>query len=194
MPAYKVAVLVGSLRKDSITRKVANALAELAPESLALTQIEIGGLPLYNQDLDVDPPPSPWTVFRDQIRKMDAAIFATPEYNRSVPGALKNAIDVGSRPPGQSVWAGKPAAVISVAPRSLGAFGANHHLRQSLVFLDMPTMQMPEAYIGNAAQLFDDKGKLTVDSTREFLTKFMNAYATWVERFVPKQATVRAGS
>lgn len=193
MAGYKVAVLVGSLRKDSLTRKVANALAELAPDTLTLTQIEIGGLPLYNQDLDVEPQPHPWVAFRDQIRGMDAVLFATPEYNRSVPGALKNAIDVGSRPPGQSVWAGKPAAVISVAPRMLGAFGANHHLRQSLVFLDMPTMQQPEAYISNVAQLLDDKGKINVDSTREFLTKFMNAFATWVERFVPKQATVRAG-
>jgi chromate reductase len=190
---YKVAVIVGSLRKDSLTRKVANALAELAPSDLSLTQIEIGGLPLYNQDLEVEPQPHPWVSFRGQVRGMDAVIFATPEYNRSVPGALKNAIDVGSRPPGQSVWAGKPAAVISVAPRTLGAFGANHHLRQSLVFLDMPTMQMPEAYIGNAAQLFDDKGRLSADSTREFLTKFMSAFATWIERFVPKQATVKAG-
>jgi chromate reductase len=109
-------------------------------------------------------------------------LFVTPEYNRSVPAPLKNAIDVGSRPYGQSVWDKKPAAVVSVSPGAIGAFGANHHLRQSLVFLNMPTMQQPEAYIGGADKLFDASGKITNDGTRDFLTKFMAAYAAWVEK------------
>jgi chromate reductase len=109
-------------------------------------------------------------------------LFLTPEYNRSVPGVLKNAIDVGSRPYGKSAWNGKPGAVISVTSGALGAFGANHHLRQSLVFLNVPAMPQPEAYIGNAASLFDDKGTLTNDSTRSFLQKFLQAFAQWIER------------
>jgi chromate reductase, NAD(P)H dehydrogenase (quinone) len=105
----------------------------------------------------------------------------TPEYNRSVPGALKNALDVGSRPAGQSVWKGKPAAIVSISPGALGAFGANHHLRQSLVFLDMPTMQQPEAYIGGAAALLGADGSLTAEPTREFLVKFGRAFGAWIE-------------
>ena len=107
-------------------------------------------------------------------------LFVTPEYNRSVPGVLKNAIDVGSRPYGKSAWDGKPGAVVSVSPGAIGGFGANHHLRQSLVFLNMPAMQQPEAYIGGADKLFDASGKLTNDGTREFLQKFMAAFAAWI--------------
>jgi len=120
--------------------------------------------------------------FRDRMRTADAVLFATPEYNRSVPAVLKNAIDVGSRPYGKSVFAGKPAAVASVSPGSLGAFGANHHLRQSLVFLDMPTLQQPEVYLGGVADLVDAQGNITNDGTREFLTKFMAAFARWIEQ------------
>ena len=176
---YNVAVLVGSLRKDSINRKVANALIELAPPSLKLSFVEIGGLPLYNQDDDASPP-APWVQFRTQVKAADAVLFVTPEYNRSVPAPLKNAIDVGSRPYGQSAWNAKPGAVISAAPGAIGGFGANHHLRQSLVFLDMPAMQQPEAYIGGADKLFGPDGKLTNATTREFLQKFMQAFADWV--------------
>ena len=176
-----IVVVVGSLRKESFNRKTANALRELAPASLKLEIVEIGQLPLYNQDLDGEPP-APWREFRDRVRKADGVIFVTPEYNRSVPAALKNAIDVGSRPYGQSVWDKKPAAVVSVAPGAIGAFGANHHLRQSLVFLNMPAMQQPEAYVGGADKLFDAGGKLTNDGTRSFLGKFMEAYAQWVEK------------
>jgi chromate reductase len=176
---YNVAVLVGSLRKDSINRKVANALIELAPPSLKLGFVEIGALPLYNQDEDVNPP-APWVAFRAQVKAADAILFVTPEYNRSVPAALKNAIDVGSRPYGQSAWSGKPAAIVSAAPGAIGAFGANHHLRQSLVFLNVPAMQQPEAYIGGADKLFGPDGKLTNATTREFLQKFMQAFADWV--------------
>jgi len=182
MPASRtVAVLVGSLRKDSITRKVARSLAAVAPATLKLDDIDIGTLPLYNQDLEAAVPDA-WATFRASVRPVDAALFVTPEYNRSVPGLLKNAIDVGSRPYGKSVWSGKPCAVVSVSPGALGAFGANQHIRQSFVFLDMPALQQPEAYIGNAAGLFDDAGKLINDTTREFLTKYMAAFAAWIER------------
>lgn len=179
--AKDIVVLVGSLRKESFNRKMANTLRELAPASLKLEIVEIGQLPLYNQDLDGDPP-QPWRDFRDRVRKADGVLFVTPEYNRSVPAVLKNAIDVGSRPYGQSVWDKKPAAVVSVAPGAIGGFGANHHLRQSLVFLNMPAMQQPEAYIGGADKLWDASGKLTNDGTRAYLTKVMEAYAQWVEK------------
>ncbi len=156
-------------------------LAALAPASLKLEIIGIGGLPLYNEDLETDPPPAPWQAFRQQIAACDGVLFVTPEYNRSVPAALKNAIDVGSRPYGMSVWNGKPGAVMSVSPGAIGGFGANHHLRQSLVFLNVPAMQQPEAYIGNVANLFDESGNLASDSFREFAVKFMQAFAAWVE-------------
>jgi chromate reductase len=179
----KIAVFVGSLRKESFNRKIAKALATLAPGSLMLEIIEIGGLPLYNQDYDDGGnPPSEWTAFRERVKSFDGVLFVTPEYNRSVPGVLKNALDVGSRPYGQSVWGGKPGAVMSVSPGAIGGFGANHHLRQSLVFLNIPAMQQPEAYIGGAAQLFDANGNITNEATREVLGKFMNAFAAWVAK------------
>lgn len=178
---YKVAVFVGSLRKDSLNRKTAHALATLAPATLQLGIVEIGQLPLYNQDDDTDTPPAAWTSFRQQVKPVDAVLFVTPEYNRSVPAALKNALDVGSRPYGQSVWDRKPGAIISVSPGAIGGFGANHHLRQSLVFLNVPAMQQPEAYIGGAATLFDATGKLINEGTGEFLRKFAQAFADWIE-------------
>jgi chromate reductase len=177
-----ISVIVGSLRKGSFNRMTAHALIELAPAGLQCEIVEIGQLPLYNQDNDADVPPPAWVEFRDHVRPASAVLFVTPEYNRSVPGALKNAIDVGSRPYGKSVWQSKPAAIVSVSPGAIGAFGANHHLRQSLVFLDMPCLQQPEAYVGHANTLFDDQGKLTNDSTREFLRKFMQTFANWIER------------
>ena len=145
--------------------------------------VEIGDLPLYNEDLEnASPKPPAWFSFRERIRAADAVLFVTPEYNRSVPGALKNAIDVGSRPYGQSVWSGKPAAIVSVSPGVIGAYGANHHLRQSLVFLDMPPMQQPEVYIGGAASLFDQDGNITNDTTRQLLERFMQTFAKWIEK------------
>jgi len=177
---WNVAVLVGSLRKESFNRKMANALLGMAPPSLALEIVEIRDLPLYNQDDDANPPAAS-AAFKIRIQQANAALFVTPEYNRSVPGVLKNAIDVASRPYGKSAWNGKPAAVISVSPGAIGAFGANHHLRQSLVFLNMPALQQPEAYIGGAAGLFDDQGKLVNDSTRDFLKKFLDAFVAWIE-------------
>ena len=176
-----VAVLVGSLRKESFNRKMAHALAELAPPSLKLEIVEIRDVPHFNQDEEANPPPAS-AAFKARIQKAQAVIFVTPEYNRSVPGVLKNAIDVASRPYGKSAWDGKPAAVVSVTGGALGAFGANQHLRQSLVFLNMPTLQQPEAYIGQAASLFDPGGKLVKPETREFVGKFMNAFAAWVEK------------
>ena len=180
----EIAVLVGSLRKDSFNRKMANAMIPLAPQNLKLAIVEIGQLPLYNQDLDTENAPKEWAAFRDRIRPVQGVIFVTPEYNRSVPGGLKNAIDVGSRPYGKSVWNNKPAGIVSVSPGAIGAFGANQHLRQSLVFLNMPPLQMPEAYIGGADKLFDAEGRLTNESTRDFMTKFMQAYAAWVDKIV----------
>jgi|SRR5689334_11605200 len=183
MAARNVAVFVGSLRRDSFNRKMANALVTLAPSSLKLEIVEIGGLSLYNQDDDVPGKvPAAWHAFRDRVKTADAVLFVTPEYNRSVPGVLKNAIDVGSRPYGQSAWEGKPGGVISLSPGAIGAFGANQHLRQSMVFLNVPMMQQPEAYIGGAASLFDEKGNLTNATTREFLGKFLTAFADWIER------------
>lgn len=175
-----VAVLVGSIRRESFTRKIANTLRQLAPDSLGLEIVEISGVSFYNQDLEGNPP-ADWLAFRDKLRAADAVLFATPEYNRSVPGVLKNAIDVGSRPKENNVFDGKPGAVISVSPGALSAFGANHHLRQMLVFLNVPTMQQPEAYIGGASKLFDDKGNLNNESTKQFLKTFIDAYAAWVE-------------
>jgi chromate reductase len=183
--ARQVAVLVGSLRKESFNRKVAHALADLAGSALQLEIIEIGALALYNADLEVNVPEA-WASFRDAVRRTDAVLFVTPEYNRTVPGVLKNAIDVGSRPYGKSVWSKKPAAVVSVSPGATGAFGANHCLRQSLVFLDMPAMQQPEAYIGGVDKLFDASGKLNNDATREFLKKFVDAFGQWVERHLAR--------
>ena len=185
--ARDIVVIVGSLRKESFNRKMANALRELAPASLKLEIVEIGQLPLYNQDLDTDPPPA-WKEFRARVKKADGVLFVTPEYNRSIPAPLKNAIDVGSRPYGQSAWDKKPCAVVSVSPGAIGGFGANHHLRQSMVFLNVPTLQQPEAYIGGAAKLFDESGKMINESTREFLGKFLQAYAAWVEKLATSRA------
>ena len=179
----KIAVFVGSLRKESFNKKMARVLIQLAPESLKLEIIEIGGLPLYNQDYDDEKRPLPeWVDFRNRVRAFDGFLFVTPEYNRSVPAVLKNAIDVGSRPYGQSIWGGKPGAVMSVSPGAIGGFGANHHLRQSLVFLDILPMQQPEAYIGNAAALFDAGGQIADEKVRGFLANFMKAFAAWVEK------------
>ncbi len=181
----KVVVLAGSLRKTSFNRQAAQALAKLAPEGLTLEMVEIGQLPHYDQDADEEgAPPAAWSQFRDSIKAADAVLFVTPEYNRSVPGVLKNAIDVGSRPPGQSAWAGKPAAVMSLSISAIGAFGANHHLRQSLVFLDMPVLQQPEAYVGQAATLFNADGSIANKETEAFFKRFIDAFAAWIERTI----------
>jgi chromate reductase len=177
MGPRKVGLIVGSLRKESFNRKVANALKAIPSDKLTLEDVEIAGLPFYNQDWDADPL-MVVREFKATLRAMDGILFVTPEYNRSVPGVLKNAIDVGSRPYGDSAWNGKPAAIISVTPGALGAFGANHHLRQSLVFLNMPTLAQPEAYVANVATVFD--GAVLKPDTQEFLVKFLDAFAAWI--------------
>lgn len=174
------AVVIGSLRKESLTRKVAKALVKLSPPGLACRIVEIGDLPLYNEDLETSLPPA-WARYRGEIASQDAVLFLTPEYNRSISGALKNAIDVGSRPSGKSVYNGKPAGVVSVTPYALGGLAANIAVRSALIFLNMPTMQVPEAYIAQASTLFDDEGELKMQATRDFFTKFMSAFADWVQ-------------
>ncbi|OQM77402.1 NADPH-dependent FMN reductase [Manganibacter manganicus] len=174
-----IAVLVGSLRKESFSRKTARAIAKLAPGP-EFDFLDIGAVSYFNQDLEANPP-ADWTAFRERISAADAILFVTAEYNRSVPGVLKNAIDVASRPYGQGALLNKPAAVISTSIGAIGGFGANHHLRQSLAFLNMPVMAQPEAYIGNAASLFDDKGELVNEDTREFLANFGKAFLSFIE-------------
>ena len=182
---HHVAVLVGSLRKDSFNRKIALNLIQLAPSSLKLEIVEIAGVSFFNQDLEANPPQD-WVDFRAKIKAADAVLFVTPEYNRSVPGVLKNAIDVGSRPYGQSVFDAKPAAVISGSVGAIGGFGANHHLRQTLAYLNMPTMGQPEAYLGTLGDCFDEAGGLKNPKTTDLLTKFAAAFAAWVDTHVNK--------
>ena len=182
MAEFDVAVLLGSLRKESYTRRVSDAVIALAPAHLKFRYVEIGKVSLYNQDLDTDAPPAEWRALRDEIRAADAVLFATPEYNRSVPGALKNAIDIASRPYGKNVFAGKPSAVLSVTPGALGAFGANHHLRQSLTFLDAPVLQQPEMYIANAGKLLNEQGDFASEEARKLAEKFVTAFTAWIEK------------
>lgn len=177
--SYEVAVLVGSLRDGSYNRALIEAMIALAPEGMNFRFVEIGDLPLYNPDLEGEGVPAAWTRFRGEMADVDAVLFATPEYNRSVPAVVKNALDVGSRPYGESVWGGKPAAIVTASMGATGGFGANHHLRQSLVFLDMPTMQQPEAYIGKVQDILTDGG--VVEGSREFLAGFMARFAAWVK-------------
>jgi chromate reductase, NAD(P)H dehydrogenase (quinone) len=179
--AHKIAIVVGSLREGSINRKVARSICALKGDNLDCSMIEIGDLPLYNQDLDSNPPQQ-WVRFRDAIAPADGVLFCTPEYNRGVPGVLKNAIDVGSRPYGQSVWDKKPAAIISASPGSIGGFGANHQLRQACVFLNMPVMQQPEAYLGHVSDdSFDAGGCLKEGPLKELIATLAHAFANWVE-------------
>lgn len=179
----RIAVIVGSLRRESWNRKAAMALEQLAPAGFVFEHVAIGDLPHYDDDVEADGAPESWTRFRAAVARADAVLFVTPEYNRSVPGVLKNAIDVGSRPYGASVWTGKPAAIMTVSPGALGGFGANHHLRQMLVFQNMPVVQQPEAYVGNAASLFDAQGALISDGTRDFFRAFMESFAALVARY-----------
>lgn len=178
---HRIGIIVGSLRRDSINRKIANSIMAFTGEWLSCEIIEIADLPLYNQDNDDHPSPAVQT-FRDRARAVDGVLFVTPEYNRSVPGVLKNAIDIGSRPYGQSVWDKKPAAVVTVSPGAIGGFGANHHLRQSAVFLNMPTMQQPEAYIGHvSAESFDAAGEIKDGPLKDLVIGLAHAFADWVD-------------
>lgn len=178
----RIGIIAGSLRKDSFSKKIAVEVSKMAPQGFDFEIISIAELPLYNQDFDDEGnvPPA-YTTFRDKMRNIDGVIFITPEYNRSVPGVLKNAIDVGSRPYGKSIWSRKPAAIFSNSPGNLSAFGANHHLRQSLVFLDMPIMQQPEVYIAKVGECFDENGEMK-GKTKEFLQVATTAYLKLFER------------
>jgi chromate reductase len=177
-----IAVFVGSLRKESFSRKLAHALQALAPSELNLELIEIGDLPMYNQDLE-SALPAEWARLRARVPRADGVLFVTPEYNRSLPAVLKNAIDVGSRPMSDNVWNGKPGGVLSISPGAMGGFGAQQHLRQALVAVNVLAMAQPAAYIGGASALYDQAGALTNPSTREFVAKFAQAFADWVARF-----------
>ncbi|WP_119326506.1 NAD(P)H-dependent oxidoreductase [Companilactobacillus musae] len=179
----KIAVLVGSLRKGSYSKQIAKNLMKLFPSDYEAKLVEIGNLPLYSEDIDTpESVPAEYTEFRDQIKDADGVLFVTPEYNRSIPGGLKNAIDVGSRPYGQSAWDKKPAAIVSVSPGAISGFGANHTLRQSLVFLNMPVLQQPEAYIGNVTNILDKDGNVA-EGTVGFLQSIVDAYVELLNRY-----------
>ena len=179
--AHKIAIIVGSLREGSLNRKVARSICALRDDNLDCSMIEIGDLPLYNQDLDSSPP-EPWIRFRKQVGEADGVLFVSPEYNRGIPGVLKNAIDVGSRPYGQSVFDKKPAAIVTASPGSIGGFGANHQIRQAGVFLNMPMMQQPEAYLGHVSEdSFDADGKLKEGPLKELITTLAHAFHDWVD-------------
>ncbi|MDP3736199.1 MAG: NAD(P)H-dependent oxidoreductase [Hyphomonadaceae bacterium] len=188
----KIAVIVGSLRNNSNSLRLAHAIAAEAPKNLEFEVVPIGDLPFYNQDLDTESPPPAWSAFRNRVKAADAVLFITPEYNRSVPAVLKNAIDVGSRPYGGSAYACKPAAVVSSSIGPIAGFGANHHLRQSLAFLDMPTLQQPEMYLGAVGDWFDDEGAVKKADTRAFLAQFAAKFANWIELTAPRAQTARA--
>ncbi len=178
-----IGILAGSLRKESFSKKIANAIVRMAPEGFEFKIIPLDNLPVYNQDFDDHSNvPESYLTFRERVNATDGVIFVTPEYNRSIPGVLKNALDIGSRPYGKSVWDGKPGAVFSNSPGNLSAFGANHHLRQCLVFLNVPVMQQPEVYIAHVAKLFDKEGNITDEGTRDFLQKAVDAYMEWFRK------------
>lgn len=180
----KIALISGSLRKDSVSTKIAKNVGELFPTGYETEFIEIGQLSLFNEDYEQEGnTPAEYTAFRNKLNEVDAVLFVTPEYNRSFSGALKNALDVGSRPYGQSVWNGKPAAVISQSPGNLSGFGANHHLRQVLVFLNMPTVQQPEVYLANSFELFDESGKFNNQGTIDFLQSFVNTFVDLINKY-----------
>jgi chromate reductase, NAD(P)H dehydrogenase (quinone) len=178
----KVGIVVGSIRNNSFSEQLGKNIVELLPEGYEAEFIEIGNLPLYNQDSDEDIP-AVYTSFRETVKALDAVVFVTPEHNRSIPAALKNALDVGSRPYGSNVWDGKPALIVSQSPSNLSGFGANHHLRQVLAFLNMPVVQQPEVYIANVHELLDEDGKITNEDTVGFLQSAVNAFVTLVKRY-----------
>jgi chromate reductase len=180
MIKYKIAVIVGSLRKDSFNRKLANAIVKLAPSDFTFQQVKINDLPLYNQDDDVNQAESVKRL-KDEIKDAQGLLFVTPEYNRSIPGVLKNAIDHASRPSGQNVWAGKPAGVLGASPGVIGTAMAQQHLRNVLSALNVPTLAQPDAFIHAKDGLFDELGNIGKDSN-QFLQNWMNRYVAWVKK------------
>lgn len=175
-----IGVIYGSLRKESFSKKVALNLLNMAPEGFEFKILDISDLPMFNPDLDDNGSPESYNRFRKEAKAVDGFIFVTPEYNRSLPPAMKNALDVGSRPTGESVWGGKPGGIISVSQGKLGGFGANHHLRQPLVFLNVLILQQPEVYLGNVASIIDAEGNISDDSSKKFVQKFVDAFSNWV--------------
>jgi chromate reductase len=178
MNKYQIAVIVGSLRQDSVNQRLAEAIQKLAPPDFVFERVEIGDLPLYNQDDDASPAPSVRRL-KVRIQAADGVIFATPEYNRSIPGVLKNALDHGSRPYGQSAWAGKPAGILGLSPGPIGTALAQQHLRSILGYLDMPVLGQPEVYLQATDTLFDADGNIGAGS-KGFLQSWMDAFAGWV--------------
>ena len=194
--AYKIAIIVGSLRKDSLNRRVARSICGIRGDNLDCSMVEIGDLPLYNQDYDALPQqPDAYVRFREQVGSADGVLFVSPEYNRGIPGVLKNAIDVGSRPYGQSVWDKKPAAIVTASPGSIGGFGSNHQIRQSCVFLNMPVMQQPEAYLGHVTDdSFDESGCLKDGPLKDLVTKLAHAFHDWVDMIHRSRAALAEDS
>jgi chromate reductase len=178
---YNVLVIVGSLRKESFTRKIANALAKLAPGTVKLELVTLHDISFFNQDLEATPP-ADWLAFREKLQKSDGILFVTPEYNRAIPGVLKNAIDVGSRPYGKSSFNGKPTGIVSNSPGPLGGVSAAKHLQNILPGISGPIMQQPEIYLNGVGDAFDDKGELTKDALRGVLKPYIDAFAAFVEK------------
>jgi chromate reductase len=184
---FRIAVIVGSLRRESFNRQMAGALAKLAPQQLQLQQLRIDDLPLYNQDEEGSPPETVRRL-KTEIAQAQGVLFVTPEYNRSIPGVLKNAIDHASRPYGQNAWGGKPAGIIGVSVGAAGTALAQQHLRNILAYLDMPTLGQPEMFIQNKPGLFAADGSIGIDDTLQFLQKFMERYAEWVQHHTDRVA------
>lgn len=181
MSTLQIAVIVGSLRKDSLNRKLADALVKLAPADFAFKPLEIGDLPLYNQDDDGNQAPAVKRL-KCEVEAAQGLLFVTPEYNRSVPGVLKNALDNGSRPWGQNSWAGKPAGVVGASVGAMGTALAQQHLRNTLVFLDVPTLAQPEVFLQIGEGFFDGAGNVASADTRQFLQGWMDRFAAWVRK------------
>jgi len=182
MSKYKIAVIVGSLRKDSFNRKLANAIVKLAPSEFTFQHVQISDLPLYNQDDDMNQAESVKRL-KNEIKNAQGLLFVTPEYNRSIPGVLKNAIDNASRPYGQNAWAGKPAGILGASIGVIGTAMAQQHLRNVLAFLDVPTLAQPEAFIHAKDGLFDELGNIGIDS-KQFLQNWMDRYVAWVKKHI----------
>lgn len=181
MSNYQIAVVVGSLRRESINRKLASALVKMGPPDFVFRPLEIGDLPLYSEDNDPNPP-APVRRLKAEIAASAGVLFVTPEYNRSIPGVLKNALDNGSRPWGQNSWAGKPGGIIGASPGTIGTAMAQQHLRNVLAYLDVPTLCQPEAYLQIRDGFFDQEGNIVNDNSRKFLQNWMERYVAWVKR------------
>jgi chromate reductase len=178
---YNVVVIVGSLRKEAYTLKVANALAKLAPDTLKLDVVTLYDISFFNQDLEATPP-ADWLAFREKLQKSNGVLFVTPEYNRSIPGVLKNAIDVGSRPYGKSSFLGKPIGIVSNSPGVLGGVNAAMNLKQLLPGITGPIMGQPEIYLVGVGDAFDSEGNLTKEPMQKVMKQYIDAYAAWVEK------------